>query len=206
LIVTAVQKPKLTSAEYLVIERKAPFRSEYLNGEMFAMAGASFAHTRIATNLVVALGERFKGGPCYTLSHDMRVKVTRTGLYTYPDVIILCGPPELEDAELDILLNPRVIIEVLSDSTEGYDRGAKFEHYKQVASLQEYVLVSQDEPTCDRYVRGPDETWLNKTFAGLDGVLAFESVSASVPLSEIYAGVTFPEKPTTGLLGPPPIT
>jgi Uma2 family endonuclease len=203
---SAVPKAKLTPAEYLAIERKAAFRSEYLNGEMFAMAGASYPHTRICDNLVAALRAQFKNGPCYTLSHDMRVKVTATGLYTYPDVIILCGPPELEDAELDTLLNPRVVIEVLSDSTERYDRGPKFKNYKQVASLREYILVSQDEPSCDRYVRGPDETWLNRTFAGLDSTLAFETVSAAVPLPEIYAGVTFPEKPTTGLLGPGPVT
>ena len=102
---SAVPKAKLTPAEYLAIERKAAFRSEYLNGEMFAMAGASYPHTRICDNLVAALRAQFKNGPCYTLSHDMRVKVTATGLYTYPDVIILCGPPELEVAELDTLLN-----------------------------------------------------------------------------------------------------
>jgi Uma2 family endonuclease len=204
---SAVPKPKLTPAEYLASERKAPFKSEYLNGEMFAMAaGASYPHTVICDNLVAALASRLKGSPCRTLSRDMRVKVSRTGLYTYPDVIILCGPPELEDAELDTLLNPQVIIEVLSDSTERYDRGTKFRHYKQVESLQEYVLVAQDEPACDRFVRGPEETWMVKTFTGLDGELEFGTVEARIPLSEVYAGVTFPEKPTSGLLGPAPIT
>jgi Uma2 family endonuclease len=204
---SAVPKAKLTPAEYLAVERKAAFKSEYLNGEMFAMAGASYPHIVICDNLVAALGTRLKGTSCRTLSHDMRVKVSGTGLYTYPDVIILCGPPQLEDAELDTLLNPQVIIEVLSDSTERYDRGAKFRHYKQVASLQEYVLVAQDEPACDRYVRGPDETWLVKFFTGLDSDLEFETVSARIPLTEIYAGVKLPEKPATGLLGAPaPVT
>jgi len=203
---TAVPKPKLTPAEYLAIERKAAFKSEYDNGEMFAMAGASYPHTVICDNLVVALGNRLKGSPSRTLSHDMRVKISRTGLYTYPDVIILCGPPELEDAELDTLLNPLVIIEVLSDSTERCDRGAKFRHYQQVPTLKAYVLVAQDDPACDRYLRGPDEKWVLTPVVGRESELAFESVPARIPLSEIYAGVTFPEKPTSGLLGAPPVT
>jgi len=173
---TAVPRAKLTPAEYLAAERKAAFRSEYLNGEMFAMAGASYPHTRINDNLIIALGARLKGGPCFPLSRDMRVKVSRTGLYTYPDALVVCGQPEFEDGQRDTLLNPQVVIEVLSESTESYDRGAKFRHYQQVPSLREYVLIAQDEPVCERFVRQPDETWVLTTVTGLDRELAFGTV------------------------------
>src|SRR5262245_17637844 len=129
---TAVPKQLMTPAEYLVKERAAEFKSEYYRGEMFAMAGASYEHTVICANLVQELGSQLKGSQCRTLSQDMRVKVSASGLYTYPDVIVLCGPPELEDEQGDTLLNPRVIVEVLSDSTERYDRGAKFRQYQQI--------------------------------------------------------------------------
>ena len=150
---SAVPKTKLTPAEYLAIERKAEFKSEYYRGEMFAMAGARLPHNTIKENLIVELGSQFKGGPCRTLSSDQRVKVNETGLYTYPDIIILCEPPQFEDDECDTLLNPRVIIEVLSESTETYDRGRKARHYKRIPSLHEYILVTQWEPFVERLVR-----------------------------------------------------
>jgi Uma2 family endonuclease len=192
---TAVPKRKLTPAEYLAIERKAEFKSEFLDGEMFAMAGASFAHNAIKDNLIVQLGSQLKGGPCRTLSSDMRVKVSATGLYTYPDVIILCGPAELEDANGDTLLNPQVIIEVLSESTAGYDQGRKYRHYQRLESLREYILVAQDEPAVERRVRQSRWDWLQTTFAGLDGELELATVPAKIPLADIYAGVTFPDPP-----------
>src|SRR5919199_1130147 len=134
---SAVPKTRLTPEQYLAIERKAEFKSEYYNGEMFAMAGASEPHNRIKDNLIGELHARLKVSACHSYSSDMRVKVSRTGLYTYPDIVIICGKPELEDAHGDTLLNPQVIIEVLSDSTEKYDRGKKFRHYKQIESLRE---------------------------------------------------------------------
>lgn len=194
---SALPKQLLTPAEYLDRERKAEFRSEYLRGELFAMAGASFVHTRIANNLVVAFGNSFRDSPCYTLSHDMRVKVEATGLYTYPDVVVLCGPPQLEDARGDTLLNPQVIVEVLSDSTEQYDRGKKFEHYRRIPSLREYVLVAQDRPLVERFVRQPDETWVLTVFVGLTAEFALATAPARVPLADVYRGVEFPpEGPT----------
>src|SRR3954469_18701066 len=129
---TAVPRIRLTPAEYLAIERKAEFKSEYLNGEMFAMAGASPAHNSVKENLIVRLGGRLWGGPCRSYSSDQRVKVSATGLYTYPDIVIVCGTPEFDDADRDTLVNPRAIIEVLSDSTAGYDRGPKFRHYQRI--------------------------------------------------------------------------
>lgn len=204
---SAVPKSKLTPAEYLAIERAAEFKSEYLNGEMFAMAGASLRHTRIKDNLARALNDQFEGGPCVAATSDVRVKVSATGLYTYPDVVIICHPPELEDGRRDTLLNPRVIIELLSDSTESYDRGSKFRHYQRIPSLQEYVLVSQTEAVCERFVRQPNETWVLTTVTGMDGELAFATVSARVPLAKIYAGVAFPEVRNPGPnTNPAPVT
>ena len=133
---------RLSPQEYLAQERRADFRSEYLRGEVFAMAGASFEHTLIKDNISGEARSELKNGPCRVLTSDIRVKVDATGLYTYPDVAIVCDEPQFEDDAVDTLLNPRVIVEVMSDSTEKYDRGAKFVHYRQVPSLQEYILVS----------------------------------------------------------------
>jgi Uma2 family endonuclease len=202
---SAVPKRKLTEAEYLAIERSAEFKSEFFNGEMFpmqgpggplGMAGATFEHNRVKENLAIALAAALRGGPYQSLSSDMKVKVSSTGLYTYPDILVVCGQPQFPDAEsTDILLNPAVLIEVLSPSTEKYDRGAKFRQYQQLPSLKEYVLVSQDEPVCERFVRQPDDSWLLTTVTGLESRLDFVSVAASIPLAEIYSGITFSEKP-----------
>jgi Uma2 family endonuclease len=186
-------KPKLTPSEYLAIERKAEFKSEYYDGEMFAMAGARFPHNSIKDNLIYRLGQQLNGGPCRTLSSDQRVKVDETGLYTYPDIIILCESPQFEDNEQDILLNPRVIIEIMSESTEKYDRGEKARHYKRIPSLREYILVSQYKPVVDRLVRLDNGSWNVTEFSGLNVTLEFTSVPAKVALSEIYRGVEFPE-------------
>lgn len=183
---------RLSSAEYLATERKAAFKSEYFNGEMFAMAGASEEHCLVKENLARETGVQLKGGRCRLVTSDLRVKVEGTKLYTYPDLVIYCDKPQFEDAVLYTLLNPRVIVEVLSDSTESYDRGAKFHNYRQIASLQEYVLVSQDRPLIERFVRQADGTWSLTVFTGLDATMEFASVPAKVPLAEVYRDVTFP--------------
>ena len=190
---SAVPKPKLTAGEYLEIERRAEFKSEFYNGEMFAMAGASREHNRLKENLIGELFSRLKGGPCQTFSSDQRVSVASTGLYTYPDIVILCGEGVYDPKDRDTLTNPTAIIEVLSPSTEGYDRGAKFRNYRQLPSLIEYVLVAQDEPVCERYVRQTDGSWALVTFTGLSANLAFTSIPVQVLLSDVYAGVTFPQ-------------
>ena len=193
---SAVPKPrKLTEAEYLRIERAAPFKSEFFDGEMFAMSGARYPHNRAKDNLAGELYKRFENGPCVALTSDMRVKVTPTGLYCYPDIVVVCDPPEFEDDDNDTLLNPKVVIEVLSESTERYDRTTKFGHYQRVPSVQEYVLVSQTEPLVERFVRQPDGAWGRVAFAGLDAELAFAGVPARVPLRAVYAGVAFPPPP-----------
>jgi Uma2 family endonuclease len=190
---SAAPKPKLTAEEYLEIERRAKFKSEFYKGEMFAMAGSSREHNRIKENLVGELFARLKGGPCQTLSSDQRVMVDVTGLYTYPDIVILCGPGIYDPADRDTLTNPTAIIEVLSPSTEKYDRGQKFRHYQQLPSLVEYVLVAQDEPLCDRYVRQADGSWALVAFVELTATLAFTSIPVRIPLADVYAGITFPE-------------
>jgi Uma2 family endonuclease len=159
---------------------------------MFAMAGASRNHNRIKENLVGELYARLKGGPCQSFSSDMRVKVSTTGLYTYPDIVIVCGEPRFEDPEVDTLLNPFVVIEVLSDSTESYDRGKKHRHFKQIDSLQEYTLVSQNEPVIDRFVRQTDGSWSHTYVEGLDREFVFATVPVRIPLADIYARVEFP--------------
>jgi len=184
--------PRLTAQEYLEVERKAEFKSEYYNGEMFAMSGATFPHNRVKENLSVLIGTQIKGGPCQSLSSDMRVKVSRTGLYTYPDIVIVCGNPELEDEHLDTLLNPQVVIEVLSESTANYCRTKKYRHYQQIGSLREYILVEQDEPVFEQYARQPTGAWARTDVEGLDQEFAFATVPVRVRLADVYAGVTFP--------------
>jgi Uma2 family endonuclease len=184
---------RLSPQEYLARERRAQFRSEYLRGEVFAMAGASYEHTLIKDNLAGEARNQLKNGPCRVLTSDMRVKVDASGLYTYPDIAFVCEEPQFEDATGDTLLNPRAIVEVLSDSTEKYDRGAKFGHYRQLPSLQEYVLVAQDRPLIERYVRQTDGSWNLVTFETLSQTLAFASIPVRVPLTEIYSGVKWAE-------------
>jgi len=192
---STVMKSVLSSEEYLARERRAEWRSEFYRGEMFAMAGASWEHTLIKDNLAGEARNRFKGGPCHVATSDLRVKISVTGLYTYPDVVVVCDEPRFEDQVQDTLLNPRVIVEVLSDSTEKYDRGTKFGHYRQLPSLQEYVLVAQDRRLIERFIRQADDSWVLTAFSDLSGTFDFGSIAAAIPMAEIYRGVQFPENP-----------
>lgn len=191
---SAMPKRKLTVAEYLAIEEKADYKSEFFNGEMFAMAGASPTHCFVKENLSGELFAQLKGGPCRAVSSDMRVMVERTGLRTYPDLVIVCGTPEYDPENAHTLMNPTALVEILSPSTEKYDRGAKFRNYQQIPSLMEYVLVAQDEPVCDRYLRQADGSWALVSFVGLTETLAFTSVPVRIPMADVYAGVVFPEE------------
>jgi len=191
---SAVPKKKLSEAEYLAIEDAAEFKSEFYDGEMFAMAGASLRHNRIKDNLILEIGICLKGGSCHTYSSDMRVKVERTGLYTYPDLIIVCGRPEIDPERKDTLLNPQVIFEVLSKSTESYDRGKKFLNCRRIPALQEYVLVSQDQKLIERFVRQPDGDWLLTTFDDPDGAFTLTFVPVRVPMADVYRGVELLEE------------
>ncbi len=193
---SAMPTRRLTPAEYLEIERKAEFKSEFFNGEMFAMAGAALPHNFVRDNILAESNQQLKGGPCRAISSDQRVKVGRTGLYTYPDLVFLCGDPEVEEnAKPDTLLNPRVIVEVLSDSTEKYDRGAKFVKYRQMPSLQEYVLVAQDQMLIERHVRQPDGTWISRLFSDPNEPFEFAAIPVRIALADIYRGVKLPENP-----------
>jgi Uma2 family endonuclease len=193
---SAMPKPKFTVNEYLELERKAEYKSEFYQGEIFAMAGASRQHNRVKENLVGELFARLKGGPCQTFSSDQRVSIEALGLYTYPDIIIQCGKPVYDLADADTLTNPTAIIEILSPTTERYDRGAKFRHYQKLPSLIEYILVAQDEPVCERYVRQADGSWAMNFVVGLEDTLAFHSIPPKIPMADVYAGVEFPETNT----------
>ena len=176
-----------------MLEREHEERHEYFDGELFAMSGASRRHNLIVTNLVRELSLHLKDRPCEVYSSDMRVKVDVTGLYTYPDVVIACETPQCEDEQVDTLLNPTVVIEVLSESTEGYDRGKKFEHYRKLPSLRAYVLVAQDAFHVEQYVRQEAGQWLLTEATGPEATLPVEAVGAVLELAEVYDKVSFDE-------------
>jgi len=184
-------QPRLTPEQYLALERKATTKSEYLNGYVYAMAGASREHNLIAGNIFGELRFQLRGRPCEVYVNDMRLKVSSTGLYTYPDVAVVCDGPRFEDTHLDTLLNPIVLVEVLSPSTEAYDRGEKFAHYRRLESLQEYFLVAQDRIRVEHYLR-QGEQWLLTELSDLDDVLHAVSIGCDLPLREIYAKVELP--------------
>jgi Uma2 family endonuclease len=188
---SSVPKRRLSPEEYLAIERKAKFKSEYFDGEMFAMAGASRKHNLIAGSVGARLTTQLDDRDCEVYISDMRVKVSPTGLYTYPDVVVVCGEPRFEDAEVDTLLNPKVLFETLSESTEGYDRGKKFEHYRTIASLAEYVLIAQDKPHIEHYVRQAGNQWLLSETSNLNDTIQLPSIECQLALSEIYRKVRF---------------
>lgn len=171
---------------YLLLERKAEVRSEYLNGEIFAMVGASREHNLIATNITREVSQQLKGKPCELYSTDMRVRVPATGLYTYPDVVVVCGEPVFEDEHVDTLLNPTLIMEVLSESTESYDRGKKFGHYQTINSLVEYLLIAQDEYRIEQFVKQPDGHWLYSDARSPEGSLELASIQCVLTLKEVY--------------------
>ena len=185
-------KPYLTPQEYLAIERAAQERSEYLDGGMVTMTGGSRNHNLIAGNVFGELRQQLKDRSSEVYANDLRVRVSDTGLYTYPDVVVVRGEPRFEDEHFDTLLNPTLIVEVLSPTTESYDRGKKFEHYRALGSLAEYLLVSQDEPRIERFLRQDGGVWLFVEVAGLDAALALPSIGCELRLAEVYRKVRFP--------------
>jgi Uma2 family endonuclease len=187
---SAVSRTLYTPEEYLGMERAASFRSEYLRGYIYTMAGTSIAHNTIVANFVRLLGNMFVGRPCRVFSSDMRVQVEAGSFYTYPDVVAVCGEPVLTDAKMDTLTNPTVLVEVLSPSTEAYDRGKKFEYYRKLQSLREYVLVAQNRPFVEHYVRR-DNKWELSDLSSLNGTLQLESIGCELALSDVYDKVEF---------------
>ena len=185
----------LSERDYLTLERSAELKSEYFEGEVFAMAGGTRWHSLIGGNLVAELRDRLKGRPCVTYNAELRIKIEATGLCTYPDLSVICGPLRLAAGTDDTVLNPTVLVEVLSDSTEGYDRGKKFEHYRQIPTLQEYLLVSQKEPRIEQFIRQADGRWLLNEAAGLDATLELPALRISLSLAEVFAKVNFVPAP-----------
>lgn len=196
---TTQPSARLTPEEYLRIERAAEWKSEYIDGEMFAMAGASERHVLIANNLVRELGNSLVEGPCRTYSADMRVGTNRQRHYTYPDVVVACAPLQFVDEHRDTIMNPTLIAEVLSESTEKYDRGAKFERYRSVPSLVEYLLVAQDRVHVELYTRRPDGVWNLREWNDPDAEIDLASVPCRLKVARIYTQVEFerPSDPST---------
>ena len=187
---SAAARTYLTPEEYISFERKATTKHEYLKGQIIAMSGASFAHNFITLDTATQLNIQLMGGDCQVAASDMRVKVTKTNAYFYPDIVVFCGEPISEDNNFDTLLNPTVIIEVLSPSTETYDRGEKFEDYKQIESLKEYVLVSQDKVLVEHYRRQEVE-WLKREYQELKDVVMLRSIECELRLQDIYSRTEF---------------
>lgn len=186
--------PYISPTEYLKRERQAEYKNEYLNGEIFAMTGASRKHNLITFNLSSTFQQQLKGKQCEGYSGDMRVKVQSNGLYTYPDLVIVCGEPKFEDDSVDTLLNPTILIEVLSKSTERYDRIAKTSYYRTIDSLTEHLLVAQDEVRLEHYVKQENGEWLMFDYRSLDNIAELESIGCSVALRDVYDKVTMDQE------------
>ena len=191
-----------TIEEYLAFERASDERHEYLDGVIYAMAGESPNHGTICVNLTASLVPQLRGSPCHVFSKDTKVlfgpmprtRGSRQGLFAYPDLVVVCGTMQFHDAAQDVLLNPTVIIEVLSPSTEGFDRGEKFQRYRHwLPTLTDYVLVAQDRPVIDHYHRGDEALWTLQTLEGLEARLHLENIACTVPLAEVYERIVFPQ-------------
>ena len=187
------KKPRITQEEYLELERTSEIKHEYFNGEIFAMTGGSLNHNRISRNIDRKLGNQLEGSPCENFVGDMRVKIQGHEKYTYPDITVVCGNIELEKIKgVETLLNPIVIIEILSESTEAYDRGTKFRHYRLIPSLQEYILVSQDHCLVELYRRGENDIWqILSPCTDMNKSVSIASADCELLLSDIYYRVEF---------------
>lgn len=187
-------RPKVhyTPEEYLALERKADYKSEYFKGEIFAMAGASPEHVLIVTNVVSELRGQLKKSPCTVYSTDLRLRINPAGLYTYPDIMVACDKPKFADDQKDTLINPTLIIEVLSDSTKDYDRGDKFEQYRTIVSFSEYLLIAQDKFHVEHFIKQSANTWLLSETNRKQDSITLSSVTCVLPLMEIYDKLEMP--------------
>jgi Uma2 family endonuclease len=180
------QHTYLTPDEYLAMERQAEYKSEYIDGVVYAMSGASFKHNAIVANVIAELVPRLRSGPCRALPSDMKVRLPDSRKFFYPDVSVFCGEPQFHDDRTDVLLNPVVIIEVLSESTAAFDRGGKFQSYQQLESLREYILISQDQYLVEQYVRQTGESWTYTAIIGPESSLVLPSINCTLSLAAIY--------------------
>jgi Uma2 family endonuclease len=211
-------RPKYTVEQYLVIERAATERHQYIDGiiipmtgETVAMAGETLPHGIISANVVIALGVQLKGTPCFVVTKDTKVRSglglasarSTRGMFSYPDILVVCGKAEFFDDHQDVIMNPRAIFEVLSPSTELFDRGEKFQRYRAWnATLQEYVLISQTQALVEHFHRQPDGEWSMREAAGLDATIVLASISCTLRLADLYDRIEFAE-PKTGESGEP---
>ena len=184
-------KNYFTPAQYLAMEVVSEEKHEYYDGEIYLLAGGTREHSLIAVNTIVALGNKLASKPCEVYNSDMRSLVERSGLYTYPDVMVICGKVRMVERRNDTVTNPVLIVEVLSESTRDYDRGMKFNFYKQIPSLQEYVVVESERARVELYRRGEKEAWTVEAYVNLDAVLPLTSVDCQVSLREIYSKVSW---------------
>jgi Uma2 family endonuclease len=184
--------PTMSVSEYLDAERLSETRHEYLDGQVYMMAGESPRHSNICFNLYVSIGGRLRGKPCRGFSPNMKIATNNKGLYAYPDLAIVCGEPKFHDKKGDILLNPTIIFEVLSPSTQHYDRGEKFLRYTNfIKSLTDYVLISQDKPLVEHFSKQPDNSWQSVVIQGLDAGILISSIDVKFSLSELYENISF---------------
>ena len=192
--------PKITPEQYLEAERAAEFKSEYYGGQMYAMAGGTIPHAHIIANFTGALFQALRRSTCFVLSSDARLRISASGLYTYPDVMVVCGDPKFADNQRDTVLNPTLIVEVLSKSTEAHDRGFKFAQYRKLDSLREYALVSTAEPRVETFLRQAEGQWVLSESVGAGAVCHFSSLDCQIPFADIYDKVTF-DAEEVGLAG-----
>jgi Uma2 family endonuclease len=190
-------QPKLSFSpeDYLAFERTAQTRHEYLDGQIYAMAGGSPPHNAICFNVAGELYLQLKGKPCQGFTSDQKIRADPADLFSYPDVTIVCGELQFHDEFQDVLLNPKVIIEVLSPTTEAYDRGEKFARYRQIKTLSDYVLIAQDKPSLEHYVRQRgDRPWLYSVVTEMSGSITITSINCTLNLADVYAQIVFPKK------------
>lgn len=180
-----------TPDEYLAFERSSAEKHEYYKGEVFAMSGAGMRHNRIQVNFIREVGMFLKGKPCDVFGSELRVHIPSNSLYTYPDALIICGKPQMLDDEFDTLLNPLVLVEILSKSTQSYDRGDKFALYRDIPSLQEYILIHSEKIGVEQYLRQANGNWLLQDLVAQTGTLTIHSIQFPLPISELYSGVEF---------------
>ena len=183
--------PRISPAEYIKLEEETGERFEYLDGEVFGMSGGTYPHNLISTNLIQSIGGLVREKGCKTMTSDQRIVVLETGLETYPDVSVICGKVQLAGVNRMAIANPAVLVEVLSKSTEAYDRGEKSAHYRRIESLQEYLLIAQGSMRVERYRRAGTNEWVLSEYTDAGGVLELKSLGIEIPIAAIYDGVEF---------------
>lgn len=190
---TAQAQPYISEEEYLTFERASAAKHEYYNGRIYAMTGAKEPHNLISGNLVASLHGQLRQKPCRVYSSDMRVKILKTGLNTYPDVLVICGQPQFTDAARDTVVNPILVIEVLSKSTELYDRSMKFQHYRTIDTLRDYILIAQNKHHIEHFARQEGSLWVFQEATDVSSEIYIHSIECVLKLADVYEKVDFEE-------------